>query len=200
MARTVAKDHAEKRRAILATAAEFFAANGYDRSSMNQLAEACGVSKALIYHYYESKEALLYDIVHTHLSDLLAAIRDVEVTGPPGAALNRLARAILEAYRDADAQHQVQAVAMETLPAGQRAVLSALQKEMIGIVSDVLQRATPSLYAAHPEKLAPVTMSFFGMLNWFYMWHRPGKGISRADYADLVTQLTLGGVREMQGT
>lgn len=195
MARTIARDHEEKRQAILATAAAFFAKNGFDRSSMNQLATACGVSKALIYHYYDSKDALLFDIVRTHLSDLLAAIRAVDVSGDPEAALRRLARAILKAYRGADAQHEVQAVAMETLPDVQRGELSGLQKEMVGMVADVLKRTTPGLYAANPAILTPVTMSFFGMLNWFYMWHRPGKGLSRDAYADLVADLTLGGVR-----
>jgi AcrR family transcriptional regulator len=195
MARTIARDHEEKRQAILATAATFFAENGFDRSSMNQLATACGVSKALIYHYYDSKDALLFDIVQTHLLDLLKAIRAVDVTGDPEDALRRLARAILAAYRGADAQHEVQAVAMETLPDVQRRILSGLQKEMVGLVADVLKRATPDLYEGSPATLTPVTMSFFGMLNWFYMWHRPGKGLSREAYADLVTDLTLGGVR-----
>jgi hypothetical protein len=33
------------------------------------------------------------------------------------------------------------------------------------------------------------------MLNWFYMWHRPGNGLSREDYADLVADLTQDGLR-----
>jgi len=195
MARTIAKDYAEKRLAILATAARFFAENGFDRSSMNQLAQACGVSKALIYHYYNSKDALLFDIVHTHLSDLLAVVEAVDRSAPPEVVLRNLCQAILQAYRDADAQHQVQAVAMKTLPADQRALLADLQKQMITIVSDVIRRQTPELYDRDPDKLTPVTMSLFGMLNWFYMWHRPGKGISRDDYARLAADLALAGVR-----
>jgi AcrR family transcriptional regulator len=199
MARTIAKDHEEKRQAILGTAASFFAENGFDRSSMNQLAKACGVSKALIYHYYDSKDALLYDIVHTHLSDLLDEVHAVNQTSPDKEAnLRQLIRCILLAYRDSDEQHQVQAVAMASLPVEQTLVLADLQKQMIKIVSDALSAVTPQVYAAHPEKLIPVTMSLFGMLNWFYMWHRPGKGISREEYADLVTDLVLRGVCGLQ--
>jgi len=195
MARTVAKDHAEKRRAILATAAEFFAANGYDRSSMNQLAEACGVSKALIYHYYESKEALLYDIVHTHLSDLLDTLLAVKAPSDPETALRAYIRAILNAYRDADAEHKVQTEAMASLPDAQRAELADLQRQMVRVMSNALSAANPTAFDRNPEKLRPVTMTLFGMVNWFYMWHRPGKGISRDDYADLVTDLVLNGLR-----
>jgi len=195
MARSIAPDHGKKRRAILRKAAAFFAENGFDRSSMSQLATACGVSKALIYHYYDSKDALLFDIVHDHLDALLQVIRDVDQSGPDKQAnLRALVHAILDAYRDADAEHQVQTEAMKSLPPQQREKLAELQREMVRIVSEALRAVTPDLYDAHPEKLRPVTMSLFGMLNWFYMWHRPGKGMSREEYADLVTDLVLRGV------
>ena len=74
MARPIAKDHDQKRAAILKTAARVFADEGFDRASMAGLAKACGISKSLIYHYYPSKEALLYDILHTHLSALKGAV------------------------------------------------------------------------------------------------------------------------------
>jgi len=194
MARTIAKDHAEKRLAILGTAAKFFAVNGYDRSSMNQLAEACGVSKALIYHYYNSKEALLYDIVHTHLSDLLETLNAVKPALDPDTTLRRYISAILNAYRDADAEHKVQSEAMTSLPDSQRAELADLQRQMVSLMSDTLRDAAPDTFANSPDKLRPVTMTVFGMVNWFYMWHRPGKGISRDDYADLVTDMVLNGI------
>ena len=63
MARTIAKDHDAKRAHILKTAARVFAEEGFARASMNQLARACGISKANIYHYYDSKDALHFDIL-----------------------------------------------------------------------------------------------------------------------------------------
>jgi hypothetical protein len=44
------------------------------------------------------------------------------------------------------------------------------------------------------DRLQAATMSVFGMLNWFFLWHRPGKGLSRGAYADLVTDLVIGGL------
>ena len=43
--------------------------------------------------------------------------------------------------------------------------------------------------------LKPVTMSLFGMLNWFYMWFRDGGPVSRREYAALATKLLVGGIR-----
>ncbi len=196
MARTIAKDHGAKRAAILSEAAKFFAQNGFDRSSMNHLAAACGVSKALIYHYYDSKDALLFDIVHTHLTTLLETVLAVDQTGPDRENnLRQTIRAVLIAYRDADAEHQVQTEAMTSLPEDQRKILAGLQRQLVQIVSDALEAVTPDVYAANPDKLRPVTMTLFGMVNWFYMWHRKGQGMSREDYADLVADLVLRGVK-----
>ena len=55
MARPIAKDHSEKRAHILRIAARVFADGGIARASMAQVAEACGISKANIYHYYDSQ-------------------------------------------------------------------------------------------------------------------------------------------------
>ncbi len=199
MARSIAPDHGKKRRAILRKAAAFFAENGFDRSSMSQLATACGVSKALIYHYYDSKDALLFDIVHSYLAALRDVIQGVDQSGPDKQEnLRAIVHAILNAYRDSDAEHQVQTEAMKSLPAAQREKLAELQRDMVRTVSEALRAVTPEYYRSHPEKLRPVAMTLFGMLNWFYMWHRPGKGITRGEYADLVTDLVLRGVTGLE--
>ncbi|MGB7317185.1 MAG: helix-turn-helix domain-containing protein, partial [Planktotalea sp.] len=72
MPRPIAKDHAEKRLHILKEAARVFAEEGIARASMAQVAVAAGVSKANIYHYYDSKHALLFDILDSYL----CALRD----------------------------------------------------------------------------------------------------------------------------
>lgn len=195
MARTIAKDHDEKRGAILRTAARFFADNGYDRSSMSQLAAECGVSKALIYHYYNSKEALLFGIVDSHLTRLVDAVEAVNTTGEdPEQDLRSLVQTILGAYKDADAEHKVQLEAMAWLPEADRRHLSDLQRRLVAIVAEALQRIAPEKFASDPASLRPITMSLFGMLNWFYMWYRKGGGITRDEYADLATDLLLGGL------
>lgn len=197
MARSIAKDHGDKRRAILATAAKFFARNGFDRSSMNDLAKACGVSKALIYHYYDSKDALLYDIIDSHLGKVVSAVEDVAPQADAKAELRALVHAILTAYRHADAEHKVQLEALASLPVAQQKTLGDVQRRLVARVSAVVGRVAPESVADAPDRLRAVTMSLFGMLNWFYMWHRPGKGVTRSDYADLATDLLLGGLAGM---
>ncbi|QBY01964.1 TetR/AcrR family transcriptional regulator [Rhodophyticola sp. CCM32] len=191
MPRGLARDHAEKRAALRKGAAVHFAEHGYDRASMASVAGACGVSKALIYHYYGSKETLLFDILDGHLGALVQAVENVPATGAPEDQLRALVQAILANYRDADAEHKLQIDALDTLPAEMKAPLIDLQRRLVARMSDVMQAVGVT------GELRAVTMTVFGMLNWFYMWHRPDKGISREAYGDLVTDMVLGGVREL---
>lgn len=194
MARTRAKDYDEKRAAMLRGAAALFARDGYDRSSMASLAAELGVSKALLYHYYTSKEALLFDILENHLQNLLDAILAAEDrTAKPEERLTKLVIAVLDAYKDADAEHKIQLDALSVLPKEQQRIITDIERQIVRVFSDAVLALNPSLNQNH-SALKPATMSLFGMLNWFYTWFREDGPITREDYAKMVSKLFIGGV------
>lgn len=189
MARTRAKDHDEKRAALLSAAARAFAAEGYDRATMQSVAEAAGVSKALVYHYCTSKEALLFELVRGHLEGLIEAAEAVD--GPtPRARLHALVAALLDRYRDADAEHKVQLTALSSLPEAHQAEIRALERRLVDLMSAAVAEAAPGLRGG---PLRPAVMSLFGMLNWAWMWFRDDGPMSREAYAAFVADLFLDG-------
>ncbi|WP_068312987.1 TetR/AcrR family transcriptional regulator [Polycladidibacter hongkongensis] len=195
MARTIAKDHDDKRKQIQDAAAKFFAETGFDRASMSQLAKSCGISKAAIYHYYESKDALLFDILDSYLKalrDRITSIQRGELE--PEAYLRNVLTEILQAYRGADHQHRVQIDAMSYLPEEQQALLRSYQRELVTVVSDSLMELAPAALKANPRKVKATTMSVFGMLNWFYMWNGDDREAARAEYAELVSDILTKGL------
>jgi TetR/AcrR family transcriptional regulator len=193
--RTRARDYDEKREAILHRAAVAFARDGYDRASMAGLAGECGVSKALLYHYYASKQALLFGILSNHLEALVDVVESADNPAlPPEQRLGRLVAALLDAYRDADAEHKVQINALGLLPEAEQTELKALERRLVAIFADAIKAVEPGAFV-NGRLLKPVTLSLFGMLNWFYMWFREGGAISREEYADLATKMLVNGVR-----
>jgi hypothetical protein len=102
---------------------------------------------------------------------------------------------VLLAYQGADYEHKVQSGSMGALPEEQQKLLRAYQREMVQFLSDTLQAVAPAVFAMDPAKLRATTMSVFGMLNWYYMWNSGAGSKAREDYADLVADLTLKGVR-----
>ena len=199
MARTRAADFEEKQRVILDHAAQVFADQGMEKASMSQIATVAQVSKALLYHYYPSKDALIFAIITTHLEGLDAAIEAADdPTLPPQQRLRKLVGAVLENYRGADNQHKVQLNATSALSDEQKAEITAIERRIVRRFSVVLDQVNPGLNTKERPLLMPVTMSLFGMMNWVYMWFRDGGRISREDYADVATTLILEGIKAVR--
>ena len=195
MARTIAKDHGIKRHKILKTAARVIADEGIARASMAQIAGACGISKANIYHYYTSKDALLFGILDAYLSalrDRLCGLDEASLS--PDERLHQFTRETLLAYDGMDAEHKIQTEGLPLLPEEQQMVLKAYQREMVQALSDVLRDAAPDVLGADAGRLRATAMSVFGMLNWFYKWNPRANRAAREEYAGLVADLTLRGV------
>lgn len=198
MARTRAADFDEKRRSILDSAAAVFAKLGMERASMAQIAQENNVSKALLYHYYPSKDLLIFDIGRTHLVELEAAI--IEADRPdlePRARLRHLIGGVLENYRTASNFHQVLLNGTGSLTEAQRLELREMERRIVKAFSDVLTDINPAL-GKSKAGVTPVTMSLFGILNWVYTWFRPSGALSREGYADMVTALFLDGAAAMK--
>lgn len=196
MARTIAKDYDEKRAHILKTAAGVFAGEGFARSSMAQVARKCGISKANIYHYYDSKDALLFDILDSYLSALRDRICGLDLDGlDPGEKLHLIVSETLLAYEGMDHEHQIQTEGIPLLPPEQQKILKGYQRDMVEQMSAILTEVAPEVLARDAARLRAATMSVFGMLNWFYMWNRDASISARESYADLVAGITLNGVR-----
>ncbi|CAH1666088.1 TetR/AcrR family transcriptional regulator [Chelatococcus asaccharovorans] len=194
MARTRSQDYEAKREAILHNSAELFAQYGYSGTSITMIADACGASKALLYHYYPDKEAVLFDILSSHLEQLIAGAEKAVAAAPPGGRIHAIAASLLEAYKDADAEHQVQIANLKLLASERQEALRALERKLVALLADAIAEEVPAV--GRGPMLKPVTMSAFGMLNWHYLWFRDGKGLSRADYARLVTGLITAGAEE----
>jgi hypothetical protein len=112
--------------------------------------------------------------------------------GKPEEKLFAISAALLEAYRGADAEHQVQISSLKLLPQAEQEILKEMERRLVAIVSDAIADAIPHV-AKKRHLLKPLTMSLFGMLNWHYLWFRDGKGITREKYAKMVTGLILSG-------
>jgi len=108
MPRGRASTYDEQRDMILERAAALFAKRGYPSTSMNQVAEACNLSKATLYHYYRDKYSLLLSIADGHVSRLAALVEDEQALALHGEArLRHLIHRIVEEYADAQDAHRV---------------------------------------------------------------------------------------------
>lgn len=87
----------ERRDEILALAAKIFADKGYASTTVREIADAAGILSGSLYHHFDSKEAMLDEIMHGFLDNIVAKYRaTVDVGGDPLDVLRALIR---EAFR-----------------------------------------------------------------------------------------------------
>jgi AcrR family transcriptional regulator len=193
MARGRAASYDDQRGLILAHAAALFAERGYMATSMNQVAEACGLSKATLYHYYRDKSALLLHIADDHVSRLQALVAEVGAQAlPPQRRLQVLIARFVEAYADAQHAHRVLTEDVRFLaPADQASVLDK-ERQVVAAFADAVAQLRPEADAAQWAK--PLAMLLFGMINWMFTWMRPDGRLDHATLAPVVAELFLGGL------
>jgi AcrR family transcriptional regulator len=76
---------AEQRRdSILDAALEVFASRGFHGSSIDEIAQAAGVSKALIYEHFPSKRDLHVSLLERHTQEIFVRLAEAAATSDPG--------------------------------------------------------------------------------------------------------------------
>jgi AcrR family transcriptional regulator len=197
MVRTIAKDYDAKRDRILTAAAGVFAERGVAGASMAEVAKACDISKGNIYHYYDSKLAMLFDILDSYLYRLRDRTVAVQLdANNVQTSLETLCIEILDAYQGMDHEHKIQTEGIPLLPEDQQTTLKGYQRDMVRHLESFLIVSNKDLQA-NSETRRAAAMSVFGMLNWFYMWNTRQDAKGRAAYAKIVAQMTMGGVKNI---
>jgi AcrR family transcriptional regulator len=194
MARTQSADYEERRAAIVEQAARLFAERGFHGTSIADLAEACGISKSLVYHYYASKEDILFDVMHLHIRALLDAAEDIAGdTTPPAEKLRAVTRTFMRLYVGAASRHRVLLNELQRLSETQRAMVIDIQRRLIEILEGILDDLHPDLPLALRR---PAAMLYFGMINWSHTWLNPFGAASPAQIAELAAEIFLNGLGE----
>ena len=193
MARGRASGYDDQREMILAHAASLFARRGYPATSMNQVAEACGLSKATIYHYFRDKYALLVSIADGHVSRLQVLVADVvREAAAPELQLRELIRRIVEEYADAQDAHRVLTEDVKFLEPDDRERVLGKEREVVVGFARTVAALRPELEQAALSK--PLTMLLFGMVNWMFMWMKPDGKLDHDAMAVVVADLFVGGL------
>jgi TetR/AcrR family transcriptional regulator len=195
MARTRSAGYDDQRDAILARAAELFAKQGYTATSMNEVAAACGVSKAGLYHYYRDKRELLFQITVGHVARLeqfVAEVLDDANGGEPEERLRALILRFVREYANAQHEHRVLTEDVRFLDEAEREQVQAAQRRVVAAFADAIAAVRPNLQRNELDR--PLAMLLFGMINWMFTWLRPDGSLTHEQMAPLVADLFFGGL------
>jgi TetR/AcrR family transcriptional regulator len=177
-------------------AAALFARHGYPSTSMNQVAQACALSKAALYHYYPDKYSLLLSIADGHVSRLLTLVKDERTQCLTGEArLRHMIHRIVEEYADAQDAHRVLTEDVKFLNAADREQVLDKERVVVQGFAEAVTQMRADMPSAHLSK--PLTMLLFGMINWMFTWMKPNGELDHAAMGPIVADLFLGGIAKV---
>jgi TetR/AcrR family transcriptional regulator, cholesterol catabolism regulator len=178
----------DSRQEILRTAARLFQQRGYDATSMNDVAAALKLSKGGLYHHFQSKDEILFNLMN-HAMDITQerVIDRVKLVEGPEERLRTLIRRHIEVVMSVrDREITVMLHENHPLPPAMRRRINARKKDYVHFVESLIAEAQQGLPSRGVTPRA-AAFALLGMINWIYQWYRP-EGTLREE--SLVRQYT----------
>jgi AcrR family transcriptional regulator len=205
MAREIVLD---SRQEILRTAARLFQQRGYDATSMSDVAAALKFSKGGLYHHFQSKDEILYEImVHAMEITQDRVLNPVRGIADPEERLRALIRLHIEiVLSPRDREITVMLHENHPLPPALRKRINARKKEYIHFIENLMAEVQNAQIqnthfqnkAQHQTKgkVSPRAAAFalLGMINWIYQWHKPEGDLQTENLIPQFTRLIFGGI------
>jgi AcrR family transcriptional regulator len=182
------------RERVVAVAAELFARHGYHGTGIAELAKAVGLGRGALYHYIESKEALLYTISRTQVDRMNGHAEAALRAGhPPEELLREMARGLLRNITDHRAEWAVFFRDYSALTGERRDHVIAARERYEGYWRQALDRGVEAgVLRPTPELLVK---GILGMLNYTYLWFEPDGPLTPEELADSYLDTLLQGIR-----
>jgi len=190
------------RQEMLRTAARLFQQHGYDATSMNDVAAALRLSKGGLYHHFQSKDEILFEIMN-HAMEITQerVLNPVRGIADPEARLRTLIRLHIEVVLSPrDREITVMLHENHPLPPSLRKRINARKKEYVhfleGLMAEVQEEARKKNVEGKAAKVSPRAAAFalLGMINWIYQWHKPEGELQAHNLVPQFTELIFGGI------
>ncbi|UCG85177.1 MAG: TetR family transcriptional regulator [Gemmatimonadota bacterium] len=190
-AETAKKRHRE----ILRTAAQLICQQGYGGTSMQQIAEACGLTKAGLYHHIRSKEHLLLEIMNDGMDTFEEQVLSQVL--PIADPVERLRKCMDKHIRlvtgGRDKEITIILHESATLTGDAQIQINARKKRYIRFLESSFTEAVRDgrIRPINPKVAA---FSFLGTVNWIYKWFRPDGEIPEDQLSRHMQELFFGGI------
>lgn len=185
----------ERLRLILERAARVICQRGFEATSMQEIAVACGLTKAGLYHHVKTKEALLLAIMHygMDLFEELVIDRTRGIADP----LERL-RATMALNVELVTQGSSKEVTIilhehQTLTGEAQREINARKKTYVRFLEDALREAA-ARRQIRPVDPTLAAFSFLGVVLWTYKWYRTDGRLTPRQLADGMIDLFFDGL------
>lgn len=180
---------------ILDIACRLFSEKGFDRTSLRDISDAAGITKAALYYHFPDKDALQHKVVNDSLNALIdfVRLRLAEVDDP----LERVRAyffATTEFYQNHTSAWTAGSNSFWSSSAERRASTVALRDAFEGILRDAIRDAIAA-GSMRPVDPALAGRFLLGSMNHVMRWHSPGGPLSMSEVNEQYLDFALNGLK-----
>jgi AcrR family transcriptional regulator len=180
---------------LVTVATGLFAEKGFENTSVQQIVAAAGFTKGALYHYYESKDDLLYEIYHRVLAMQLDRLEHFAgAEGPVAERLRAAAVDVLETSAERLDEMVVFFRSMHLLPPAKQAAVRAERRRYHERFRGMVEEGQRSGVFRADVSADLVTHSFFGAVHHLGSWYHPDGAMTAAEVGAVFADLLLGGL------
>ena len=191
LARTTGSIGVETADRIRSEAEKLFAARGFAAVSMREIAGAVGVQAAALYNHFSNKQALLEDLLVSHMESLIAAWKaEADAQDTAGEALERFARFHIRYHIDRSDAVFISYMELRNLEPENFRRVESLRKTYEAFVVDILEDG----HASGEFDLTDTritAMAIIAMLTGVNTWYRSRGRLSLSEIEDIYTKMVL---------
>ncbi len=184
-----------RRAEIVEIAARLFDQHGYHSTSMDDIAEAVGLRKPSLYHYFKSKDQILYEI-HNEMIDVIISRHEARIQEgleSYSAELRALMGDIIELMETHPGHLRIFFEHHRELPDRYKGTIRAKRNRFRTQVSSTIEAGIAAgEFLDVDVELA--TLAVLGMANWTYQWLHPGAPRSAEDVTEFFWRIAMRGI------
>lgn len=181
---------------LVGIATELFASKGYDGTSLRDIADAAGITKAALYYWFPEKEALFVRVVENRMGSLIRQVSlAIEQAADPIAKIRAFLQASAE-QMDANRSAWVTSSInfWSNFDAAQREILLAQRDRFEQLLRQCVADAVAQ-GLLRPVDPALVTRLLLSGLNQLPRWHKPGGRLSATQVVEAYLDMLLTGLQ-----
>lgn len=184
-----------KLRSILQQAAKLIYLKGYEGTSMQDIADACGMTKAGLYHHIATKEALLLSIMHFGMDLFEELVLDPvqDITDPLARLKQTMARNVELVTNDTTKEVTIILHEHSTLTGDAQKAINARKKVYVRFLETAFEQAMASGQIRKVNSTL-AAFSFLGTVLWMYKWYRSDGALTPQQLADGIGDLFFKGL------
>lgn len=180
---------------LLRAATDLFYRKGYADTSIREIGSKAGISTSLVYHYFNNKQEMLFEIVNKVAQDLLKTLNEINKNIPDPVECLREMLVAQTAIMSTKLKKESKIMFDEYYWVGgkYKEMLKKTQREVYDIYREKF-RVIKKMGLLNEIDLTVLNFSIFGIIFWFFRWYKVGGRLTEKEVADNIWKFVFYGM------